>query len=71
MSVYMIIDATIKDRIKYDRYLELKRENRDLKAQNFAPETMPEFIRDTIAIINGIYYVMPINPDLISDLECF
>jgi hypothetical protein len=45
-----------------------ERENLDLKEQNFAPEAMQEFIRDTIANINGIYYVMSINPDLLSNI---
>ena len=49
--------------------LALKRENVDLKGQNFSPEAMQEFIRDTIANINGIYYVVSINPNLIPDIE--
>ena len=49
--------------------LALKRENVDLKDQNFSPEAMQEFIRDTIANINGIYYVVSINPNLIPDIE--
>jgi hypothetical protein len=49
--------------------LSLKRENMDLKDQNFSPEAMQEFIRDTIANINGIYYVISINPNLISGIE--
>ena len=48
---------------------QLKRENLDLKEQNFTPEAMQEFIRDTIANINGIYYVVSIEPDLLSGLE--
>ena len=48
--------------------LALKRENLDLKEQHFAPDAMQEFIRDTIANINGIYYVMWINPDLLSKI---
>lgn len=44
--------------------LALKRENLDLKEQNFAAEAMQEFIRDTIANINGIYYVLSIHPGL-------
>lgn len=47
----------------------LKRENLDLKEKNFAPETMQGFIRDSIANINGIDYVISIDPDLIADLE--
>ena len=49
--------------------LALKRENMDLKDQSFSPEAMQEFIRDTIANINGIYYVVSINPILISDIK--
>jgi hypothetical protein len=49
--------------------LALKRENMDLKDQNFSPEAMQEFIRDTIANINGIYYMVSINPDLIPGIE--
>jgi hypothetical protein len=49
--------------------LALKRENMDLKEQNFSPEAMQEFIRDTIANINGIYYVISINPNLIPGIE--
>lgn len=37
--------------------LSLKREIQDLNYDNYAPEAMKEFIRDTIANINGIYYV--------------
>ena len=44
--------------------LALQRENLDLKEQNFAADAMQEFIRDTIANINGIYYVLSIRPDL-------
>lgn len=49
--------------------LALKRENMDLKEQSFSPEAMQEFIRDTIANINGIYYVISINPGLIPGIE--
>ena len=44
--------------------LALQRENLDLKEQNFAADAMQEFMRDTIANINGIYYVLSIRPDL-------
>jgi len=37
--------------------LALKREIQDLKKSDYAPEAMEEFIRDTIANINGIYHV--------------
>ncbi len=49
--------------------LSLKREIMDLKDKNYAPSAMREFIRDTIANINGIYYVISINPELLSELE--
>ncbi len=49
--------------------LALKRENLDLQEQNFAPEAMQEFIRDTIANINGIYYVISIDSEHIPGLE--
>jgi len=51
--------------------LALKRENMDLKKQNFSPEAMQEFIRDTIANINGIYYVVSINPNLTTTKRNF
>jgi hypothetical protein len=37
--------------------LALKREIQDLKSSDYTPEAMDEFIRDTIANVNGIYYV--------------
>jgi len=37
--------------------LALKREIQDLKKSGYEPKAMTEFIRDTIANINGIYYV--------------
>ena len=49
--------------------LALKREIMDLKTQNYTPNAMREFIRDTIANINGIYYVVSINPNLLVDLR--
>lgn len=42
--------------------LALQRENMDLKDSNYASEAMTEFIRDTIANLNGIYYVVSIEP---------
>ena len=41
--------------------LALKREMMDVKDGNYSPQAMREFIRDTIANINGIYYVMAIE----------
>ncbi len=46
--------------------LALKREIMDLKAQNYSPDAMREFIRDTIANINGIYYVVSIDRNLLT-----
>ena len=46
--------------------LALKRENKDLDEDHYSVEAMREFIRDTIANINGIYYVASINPELLS-----
>jgi hypothetical protein len=45
--------------------LALKRESQDLREGNHSPEAMTEFIRDTIANLNGIYYVVGMNPDLL------
>ena len=49
--------------------LSLKREIMDLRAQDYSKEAMQEFIRDTIANINGIYYVVSINPNLLADMK--
>jgi hypothetical protein len=49
--------------------LSLKREIMDLRNQEYSKEAMQEFIRDTIANINGIYYVVSINPNLLTDME--
>lgn len=49
--------------------LALKREIMDLKAKDNSAEAMQEFIRDTIANINGIYYVVSINQNLLMDIE--
>jgi hypothetical protein len=43
----------------------LKRESQDLREGNYSPEAMTEFIRDTIANLNGIYYVVSMDPDLL------
>ncbi len=44
--------------------IALRREINDLKEANNSVEAMTEFIRDTIANINGIYHVVSINPNL-------
>lgn len=46
--------------------LALKREMQDLRAANFSKECMEEFLRDTIANLNGIYYVASMDPDLLK-----
>jgi hypothetical protein len=38
--------------------IALAREVQDAKLENYSPESMREFIRDSIANINGIYYVV-------------
>jgi hypothetical protein len=45
--------------------LALKREAQDLREGKYAPAAMTEFIRDTIANLNGIYYVVSMNPELL------
>ena len=40
----------------------------DLRDQDYAKDAMQEFIRDTIANINGIYYVVSIDPDLLEGM---
>jgi hypothetical protein len=37
----------------------------DLRAAGFSVPAVTEFIRDTIANLNGIYYVVTMNPDLL------
>ncbi len=45
--------------------LSFKREIMDVRDDDYSVEAVREFLRDTIANINGIYYVMSMNPDLI------
>lgn len=45
--------------------LALAREVKDFRAKP-SPEAMTEFIRDTMANLNGIYYVVSINPGLLD-----
>jgi hypothetical protein len=45
--------------------LALKRESQDLREGHYSAQAMTEFIRDTIANLNGIYYVVSMNPDLL------
>ena len=44
--------------------LALAREVKDFREKP-SPEAMTEFIRDTMANLNGIYYVVSINPELL------
>jgi hypothetical protein len=46
--------------------LALQREIMDVRDAGYTPEAVREFIRDTIANINGIYYVVSIDPDLLQ-----
>lgn len=47
--------------------LALAREIKDFRDEGMTPQAMHEFIRDTMANLNGIYYVVSINPDLLSE----
>lgn len=49
--------------------LSLQREIMDLRDQDYSKEAMQEFIRDTIANINGIYYVVSIDPNLLMNMR--
>jgi hypothetical protein len=46
--------------------LALKREMQDLRDGNYSQDEMQDFFRDMIAGLNGIYYVMTVNPDLLN-----
>jgi len=46
--------------------LALKREMQDLRDDHYSEPAMREFVRDMIADLNGIYYVMTVNRDLLS-----
>ncbi|HAR49773.1 MAG TPA: hypothetical protein DCR81_06660 [Smithella sp.] len=50
ISLYKSPEASLK--------IALAREVQDAKLENYSPESMREFIRDSIANINGIYYVV-------------
>ena len=45
--------------------LALKREMQDLREANYSKACMTEFIRDTIADLSGIYYVVSMDPELL------
>jgi hypothetical protein len=42
--------------------LALRREMKDLREANYSAEAMTEFLRDTIANLNGMYYVVSMDP---------
>jgi len=44
--------------------LSFRREIMDVRDEDFSVGAVREFVRDTIANINGIYYVMSMNPEL-------
>lgn len=44
--------------------LSFRREIMDVREDAYAVDAVREFIRDTIANINGIYYVMSMNPEM-------
>ncbi|OGR66894.1 MAG: hypothetical protein A2081_03090 [Elusimicrobia bacterium GWC2_61_19] len=46
--------------------LALAREVNDFREEGRTPKAMTEFIRDTMANLNGIYYVVSINPALLK-----
>lgn len=46
--------------------LALKREMQDLRREHYSKDCMTEFLRDTIANLNGIYYIMSVNPSLLG-----
>lgn len=46
--------------------LSFKREIGDVRDEAYSVDAVREFIRDTIANINGIYYVMSMNPELLK-----
>ncbi len=48
--------------------LALRREIMDAREEGYTAEAMVKFIRDMIANINGIYYVMSLNPDLLQSM---
>ena len=46
--------------------LALAREVKDFREEGGGPKAMTEFMRDTMADLNGIYYVVSIDPGLLS-----
>jgi hypothetical protein len=47
--------------------LALKREMQDLRDDKYSEDAMREFFRDMIADLNGMYYVMTVNPNLLNE----
>ncbi len=47
--------------------LALKREMQDLRDDHYSEPAMREFFRDMIADLNGIYYVMTVNRNLLNN----
>jgi hypothetical protein len=47
--------------------LALKREMQDLRGERYSEEAMREFFRDMIANLNGMYHVMTVNLELLSE----
>lgn len=46
--------------------LALKREMQDFRDGHYSQDEMREFFRDMVADLNGIYFVMTVNPDLLK-----
>ena len=46
--------------------LALRREMQDLRSAAYSTEAMREFLRDTIANVNGMYHVMTVDPGLLT-----
>jgi hypothetical protein len=46
--------------------LALKREMEDLRNGHYSEEAMGDFVRDMVADLNGMYYVMTVNRDLLN-----
>ena len=49
--------------------LSIRREVSDVTQPNYSVDAVTEFLRDSIANINGIYYVMTINPKIVYENE--
>jgi hypothetical protein len=49
--------------------LALRREMQDLRDDRYSEEGMREFLRDTIADLNGMYHVMTVKPGLLTEIQ--